>query len=75
MSHITIEHATTHLSELIKNSPTGEEIILIENELPVAKLIPLNLAHPQAKRGYAKGRVLYMASDFDDLPEEFKDYI
>lgn len=70
---IAVEEAASHLLELIKQVPAGEEIILLENDRPVAKVVPLPVERPQAKRGYAKGRVLYMAPDFDAIPEGFRD--
>ena len=75
MYQISIEEASGRLSELIKQTPVGEDIILLENDRPIARIVSLSMEHPQVKRGYAKGRVLYMAPDFDVTPEEFEDYI
>ena len=75
MSQIAVEDAARHLSEIIKRGAAGEEIVLTEDDRPVAKLVPLPAANPPVKRGYAKGHVLYMAPDFDATPEDFEDYI
>ena len=75
MSQISVGEASGRLSELIKTTPAGEDIILLENDRPVARIVPMSKKHPQVKRGYAKGRVLYMAPDSDVTPEEIEDYI
>ena len=76
MSTVTIEAAANRLAELVRETPLGEEIILLQDDEPVAKLVPLASARKStAKRGYAKGRVLYMAPDFDEIPEGFEDYL
>lgn len=75
MSQVTIEVAAGRLAELVRETSNGEEIILTEDDVPVAKLVPLHASdRPVVKRGYAKGRVLYMSPDFDETPEGFEDY-
>ena len=76
MSQITIEAAAECLAELVSRIPLGDEIILTQNDKPVAKIVPLaSTSKPQVKRGFAKGHILYMAPDFDDTPEGFEDYL
>jgi prevent-host-death family protein len=70
---ITVEEAQARLKELIEKLAPGEEVVITENEQPVAKLV----AAPPAERklGTLKGTVLYMAPDFDAPLEEFKEYM
>jgi len=76
MSQIAIEAAAIRLAELVQETPFGEEVILLQNNQPVAKLVPLPPSpQPRVLRGYAKGRVLYMAPDFDETPEGFEEYM
>lgn len=77
MVQITLEEAATRLPELIREANAGEEVVLTENNLPVAKLVtlPLEEPKPRARRGSMKGSILYMAPDFDDTPEGFEDYV
>lgn len=71
---MTVEEAQAKLPELIRNLAPGDELVLTENEQPVAKLIAA--AKPaQRKFGTLKGTVLYMARDFDAPLEEFKEYM
>ena len=74
MSRVTIEEAERRLSDLITETPAGQEIIVTRNSLPIAKLIPLG-ERPQPRRGSGKGFILRIAKDFNDLPEGFEDYM
>ncbi|HET6382419.1 MAG TPA: type II toxin-antitoxin system prevent-host-death family antitoxin [Armatimonadota bacterium] len=76
MSEVTIEEATERLGELVRTTPIGQEVILVQDGRPVARLVPIApLPGPVARRGFAKGQVLYMAPDFDETPSEFGEYI
>ena len=74
MSHVTIEEAERRLSDLITETPAGEEIILTRNSLPIAKLIPL-AERPQPRRGSGKEFIHRVAEDFDEIPEGFEEYM
>jgi antitoxin (DNA-binding transcriptional repressor) of toxin-antitoxin stability system len=75
MSTITIQEAQARLSDLIHRLTPGDELVITENNQPVAKL-----AHTQAKKqwpckaGSAKGKI-HIAPDFDEPLEEFKEYM
>ena len=63
---ITVEEAQTKLKALIEALAPGEEIVLTENQRPVAKLVgerPVCPSRPAP--GLGKGSILYMAPDFD----------
>jgi prevent-host-death family protein len=74
VSHITIEEAALRLSDLITETPTGEEIILTRNSLPIAKLIPLP-ERPRPRRGSGRGFIVRIAEDFDETPEGFEEFV
>ena len=71
---VTLEEAQAKLRELIAQLPPGEELIITENQQPVAKLVA---AVKPAERplGTLRGSVLYMAPDFDAPLEDFKEYM
>lgn len=71
--NITMEEASSKLSELIHNSLPGDEIILTENNLAIAKIV--SLPKPSRKAGSAKDKILYFADDFNDTPEGFEEYM
>jgi antitoxin (DNA-binding transcriptional repressor) of toxin-antitoxin stability system len=73
MSTVTLEDAQSRLPELIEKLHPEEEIVIMRDEKPVARIV----AEPKTERpprrpGTLKGTVLYMAPDFD-APMEFKD--
>jgi antitoxin (DNA-binding transcriptional repressor) of toxin-antitoxin stability system len=73
---ITIQEAESHIAGVLQDVLGGEEIIITDHDKPVAKFIPYNPQNP--KRGLfgsAKGMISYIAEDFDETPEEFKDYM
>ena len=74
MSQITIEEAALRLSDIITETPAGEEIILTRNSLPIAKLIPLP-QRAEPRRGSGKGLIRRIAEDFDETPEGFEEYM
>ena len=74
MSQVTIEEAGHRLSELIMETPPGEEIILTRNNLPIAKIVPLS-NRPQPRRGSGKAFIRRIADEFDDIPEGFEEYV
>lgn len=76
MSTVTVEEAQLRLKQLIDNLGPGEEVILTENNLPVAKLVGERSAHPERPApGLGKGSILHISPDFDETPVEFKEYI
>ena len=76
MSTVSIEEAQAHLPELIDKLRAGEEIVILRDQQPVAKLTgqqkPLRLPRTP---GTLKGTVLYMAPDFNAPLEEFAEYM
>jgi len=52
---------------------TDRRIIAWDNE-PVLELVPLDRPAQPRTPGSGKGQIVYMASDFDATPEEFRDY-
>lgn len=73
---MSVEEAQAKLKELIDKLAPGEEVILTENQQPVAKLIGERLARPpRPAPGLGKGSILYMAPDFDEPMEEFREYM
>jgi len=68
--------AKTHLSQLLKDVEAGALVYITRHGKRVAELSSPK-TNPGKKRqfGCAKGEPFYMASDFDQPLEEFKDYM
>ena len=77
MSSVTLEEAQVKLPELIHNLSPGEELVIIENNRPVARLVPTTARAETKARGLGtmRGTVLYMAPDFDTPLDDFKEYM
>ena len=75
MSTITLQEAQTRLSEIIHRLTPGEEVVITENNQPVARLLPSEQQEKPRQLGTLKGTVLYMAPDFDAPLEDFKDFM
>ena len=77
MTTISIQEAQANLRDLIRALEPGSELVITEDDKPIARLIPSPLPASTEKRklGTMKGTVLYMAPDFDAPLEEFKEYM
>jgi prevent-host-death family protein len=75
MSTVTIEEAQATLLDLIHRLQPDEEVVITENNQPVARLITAIPNRSVRKLGTLKGTVLYMAPDFDAPLEDFKEYM
>ena len=75
MTQHNIAEAKAHFSEIIQKALLGEEVIIAKGNKPLVKIVPLK--NPDQKRipGTGSGQLLYMADDFDETPEDFKDYM
>lgn len=71
---ITLEEAQAHLAELIAKLAPGEEVVITENQQPVARLLPVK-SKAQRKLGTMRGSIKYIAPDFDAPLDDFKEYM
>ena len=76
MTTVTIQEAQSRLTDLIHRLSPGEEVVITENDQPVARIVPTSAGAKKTARqlGTMKGSVLYMAPDFDAPLEDFKEY-
>ena len=75
MPTVTIQEAQTKLADLIHQLIPGQELVITENDEPVAKLVRVAPRTRQPRQaGSAKGKI-WMAPDFDAPLEEFKEYM
>jgi prevent-host-death family protein len=76
MTTVTIQQAQSTLAELIHRLSPGDEVVITDNDRPVARLVPTPEKPQKSSRqlGTLKGSVLYMAPDFDAPLEDFKEY-
>jgi antitoxin (DNA-binding transcriptional repressor) of toxin-antitoxin stability system len=73
---ITLTEAQANLKQLIDKLAPGEAIVITEDQQPVAKLVGARSDRPpRPAPGLGKGSILFMAPDFDEPREEFKEYM
>ena len=65
MVTVSLEEAQAHLAELLKQLKPGEEIVITEGGLPLAKVRKTEAAPVACKAGFYSKSEFWMASDFD----------
>ena len=73
MTSISIQEAGASLPELVRRLSPGEEILITENDQPVATIT--KAASPASTRqlGTMSGSVLHMSPDFDAPLDDFRE--
>lgn len=75
MRQVAIEEAGSQLAELVREAQNGEEVILTQNNAPVARLTLVEGDKPRPQFGSAKEAIVWMADDFDAPLEDFAEYM
>jgi prevent-host-death family protein len=65
MTTISLEQAQAKLPELIHRLGPGDEVVVTENDRPVARIVSSAPQVTTRKLGSMAGTVLFMADDFD----------
>lgn len=73
---VTLEQARAGLAELIHQLTPGEEVVITENEKPVARLVaePQPTPPPRREPGLAKGMIVILEDDDEHL-KDFEEYM
>ena len=72
---VSLKEAQSHLAELISQLAPGEEVLITDNEQPVAKLTGHHaLTGQQRQPGSAKGKLIILTDDEEHLGD-FKEYM
>lgn len=66
-STITLEEAQKRLVELIRQLEPGEELVITENEEPVAKLVSQPKLRRRREPGRCKGMITLLVEDDEHL--------
>ena len=75
MQSMPLDRAEGHLAEIIEKLAPGEEVVLTDNGQPLARLVRTGRTSWPCRAGSAKGKILYVAPDFDAPLEEFQEYM
>ncbi|MDQ3331291.1 MAG: hypothetical protein M3552_11660 [Planctomycetota bacterium] len=71
---VELEVAQATLGELIEGLKPDEEVLIMRNQMPVAKLVPSAAVPKPRIPGLMKGKLTVLAEDDEHL-EDFKDYM
>lgn len=74
MKSVSIHEAKTNLSRLIAAVEAGEEVVVRRRQTPVAKLVAYEHPPEPRKPGGLEGQI-WIAEDFDEIPEGFEPYV
>ena len=74
MSQIELTEAQEQLAQLVLAAQNGEEIVITQNNQPIAKIVAIPLPKKRIEPGSAQG-LIWMADDFDAPLEDFKEYM
>jgi antitoxin (DNA-binding transcriptional repressor) of toxin-antitoxin stability system len=76
---VSLEQAQRELAKLIHQLKAGEEMVITEGGQSVARIISVVPTPESGKRdrvpGSAKGEILWIAPDFDEPLDEFREYM
>ncbi|MGC4949847.1 type II toxin-antitoxin system Phd/YefM family antitoxin [Streptomyces sp. DT224] len=67
-----VHEAKTHLSRILEQVATGEEVVISKAGEPVAKVVPLRTRVARTGRGSLRGQIR-IGHDFDELPDDVAD--
>jgi len=74
MVMVTIQEAQAKLPDLIHKLTPGDEVVITEDNLPVAKLVASPAEKPRPEPGRGKGMLTILVEDEEHL-EDFKEYM
>jgi antitoxin (DNA-binding transcriptional repressor) of toxin-antitoxin stability system len=77
MPLVTLQDAQARLADLVHRLLPGEEILITEDDQPVARLVSTRGPKDRHLRqlGTLKGTVLRIAPEFDAPLDDFKEYM
>ncbi|MDQ2988282.1 MAG: type II toxin-antitoxin system prevent-host-death family antitoxin [Pseudomonadota bacterium] len=74
MTLYDIAEAKAHLSELVQKAMLNEEVVIARDNLPLVRLVPVEPIRATRLPGSAKGKIIAIASDFNNPLTDFQDY-
>jgi prevent-host-death family protein len=71
MAHFNVAEAKARFSELIQKAMLGEEVIVAKENKPVVRIVAIK----PVKRKPGTGKGVWMAPDFDEPLEDFREHM
>lgn len=73
MKPVDLAEAKEHLDELVEQASRGEDVVIVKDDRPLARLVPIQEKR-ERRFGSAKGQIK-IAEDFDEPLEDFREYM
>ena len=73
-ARVSIDEAQVKLREIIAQLGPDDEVVIVENQQPVAKLVGGRVARQQPGPGLCRG-MMTIVSDDDEHLEDFREYM
>jgi prevent-host-death family protein len=70
MAQFSLSEAKARFSELVQKAMLGEEVIVAKENKAVVKIVPIK----PARRKPGTGKGIWMAPDFDESLDDFREY-
>lgn len=74
MRQMNIAQAKAHLSELVQQALSGDEVVIARDGKPMVRLVPVVEKNPRIL-GLSSGPGFFMADDFDAPLDDFAEYM
>lgn len=74
MPKVSVTEAQAKLPDLIRQLAPGEELIITQDDLAVARLTTAGVGRSSRTLGTLRGTVTHMAPDFDEPLDDFGEY-
>ena len=68
MPFVDVQEAITQLTRLLAKVKSGEEVVITQDGIPIARLVPYETRPGIRRFGAMKGRVVVHGEIFDPLP-------
>jgi len=74
MQTVSLDEAKKRLDDLVEDAARGDEVVIVSENRPVAKLVPVTHGPARLRFGSAEG-LITMADDFDAPLDDFAGYV
>ena len=72
MHQVNMHEAKTHLSKLVEEVQSGEEVVIAKSGKPVARIVSYDRCNEPRTPGKLRGQI-WMSDDYDDVSQEIAD--
>jgi antitoxin (DNA-binding transcriptional repressor) of toxin-antitoxin stability system len=75
MTTLTLQEVQSNLTSVLQQLQPGEEILIVDQGQPLARMQKAERTSWPCQAGTAKGSITWIAPDFDAPLEEFREYM